>query len=262
VRASSEMKPPRSLSLAAPRGRRPPTDRRSRIRGGKLSLIAWLALAGCGSPSPDMAVLMRQQQDLANAGMGAMLEKQRLMQDVMKNPDTAEWHDQRQKIVMAQGDRVIDKGFNRVFDSMTVALATLECKVQNMERASGYITASLPAMPPDQRDSLRQEALRSYAASKGYSPSLLDKRAKSPDGSQRRQYASADFDDMFDVESTIGLMGQHMGGVTLSLVRQGERQTKVKLRFDNVYYPRHVQEYYRIVWAAVDRQIFLDQALD
>lgn len=223
--------------------------------------LAGTVLAGCASPSPDIAELMRHQQDMAVAGMGSMLEKQRLMQDVMKNPDTAAWHDQRQKIVMAQGDRVIDKGFHRVFDSMTVALATLECKVQNMERASGYISASLPALPPDHRDNLRHEALRAYAASKGYSPGLLDRRARPAPG-QRAALAGADFDDMFDIESTVGLMGQHLGGVTLSLVRQGERQTKVKLRFDNVYYPREVQEYYRMVWAAVDRQIFLDQALD
>jgi len=31
-----EMKPPSSLALATPRGGRPPTDRQSRIRGGKL----------------------------------------------------------------------------------------------------------------------------------------------------------------------------------------------------------------------------------
>lgn len=225
-------------------------------------LLTCTMLAGCGSPTPDMAILVRQQQEMASASMGSMLEKQRLMQDVMKNPDTAEWHDQRQKIVMAQGDRVIDRGFNRVFDSMTVALATLESKVQNMERASGYITASLPALPPDQRDGLRHEALRAYAAAKGYPPGLLDRRP-APAGNRRTVVAmDGDFGDFLDVESTIGVMGQHLGGVTLSLVRQGERQTKVKLRFDNVYYPRQVQEYYRIVWAAVDRQIFLDQALD
>jgi hypothetical protein len=225
-------------------------------------MLAGAVLAGCASPSPDIAELMRQQQDMAVAGMAPMLEKQRLMQDVMRNPDTADWHNQRQKIVMAQGDRVIDKGLHRVFDSMTVALATLECKVQNMERASGYISASLPALPPDQRDGLRSEALRAYAAAKGYAPGLLDRRARPAAPGQRAALAGADLDEMFDVETTVGMMGQHLGGVTLSLVRQGERQTKVKLRFDNVYYPREVQEYYRMVWAAVDRQIFLDQALD
>lgn len=222
--------------------------------------------AGCGSPmAPDMRELMAQRQELAasaQAGFGAMMQKQRLMQDVMKNPDLPEWHEQRQKIVFAQGDRVFDKRFERVFDSMTVALATLECKVMNMERASGYIAATLPELPPQQRDGLRADALRAYAASKGYPAGLLD--AKRPDARRRATSAAdmGDVDELFDVESTIGLMGQHMGGVTLSLVRQNEKQTKVKLRFDKVYYPEQVIEYYRLVWAAVDKQIFLDQSLD
>jgi hypothetical protein len=225
------------------------------------ALVAAAAIAGCASRSPDLDALMERNAAFASAGLEKMQERQRLMQDVMKNPDTPEWHDQRQKIVMAQGDRVFDKSFNRVFDSMTVALATLECKVQNMERSSGYISASLPALPPEQRDGLRAEALRVYAAAKGYEPGLLDKPARKAEAG-RRSSAWMDPDDLLDVESILGVMGQHYGGVTLSLLRQGERQTKVKLRFDSVYYPKQMLEYYRIVWAAVDKQIFLDQSLD
>jgi hypothetical protein len=51
-------------------------------------------------------------------------------------------------------------------------------------------------------------------------------------------------------------------GLTLSMVKQGARQTKVKLRFDGAYYPRQVDELYRKVWAEVDKQMFLDKALD
>jgi hypothetical protein len=36
----------------------------------------------------------------------------------------------------------------------------------------------------------------------------------------------------------------------------------VKLRFDKVYYPVLIEEYYKIVWAAVDKQMFLDDGLD
>src|SRR6476661_6953795 len=229
-----------------------------------VSVFLAVLAAGCASSSPDMRALMEQQRGMVEArqaGLGAMLQKQRLMQDVMKNPDLPEWHEQRQKIVFAQGDRVFDKRFDRVFDSMTVALATLECKVMNMERASGYITATLPELPPDQRDGLRTDALRAYAASKGYPPGLLDKKPET-----RRRTATAadigDVDELVDIESTLGVMGQNMGGVTLSLVRQGDKQTKVKLRFDKVYYPEQVLQYYRVVWAAVDKQIFLDQSLD
>lgn len=51
-------------------------------------------------------------------------------------------------------------------------------------------------------------------------------------------------------------------GLTLSMVKQGVRQTKVKLRFDGVYYRRRVDELYKKVWAEVDKQMFLDKALD
>lgn len=227
-----------------------------------IPVVLVVLFAGCASPGPDMRALMEQRRGVAEeqqASLGAMMQKQRLMQDVMKSPDLPEWHEQRQKIVFAQGDRIFDKRFDRVFDSMTVALATLECKVMNMERASGYMTATLPELPPQQRDGLRTDALRAYAASKGYPPGLLDPK---PAGAKRRTADLGDVGDMFDVEGTIGLMGQNMGGVTLSLVRQGDKQTKVKLRFDKVYYPAQVLEYYRVVWAAVDKQIFLDQSLD
>ena len=46
------------------------------------------------------------------------------------------------------------------------------------------------------------------------------------------------------------------------MVRQTPTQTTVKLRFDNIYYPRLVEEYYKLVWATVDKQIFLDKGLD
>ena len=43
-----EMETPSSLALATPQGRRPPTDRQSRIRGGKLGgagAVRWLSYA-------------------------------------------------------------------------------------------------------------------------------------------------------------------------------------------------------------------------
>jgi hypothetical protein len=51
-------------------------------------------------------------------------------------------------------------------------------------------------------------------------------------------------------------------GLTLSMVKQSAQQTKVKLRFDGIYYPRQVEELYKRVWAEVDKQMFLDKALD
>lgn len=229
------------------------------IRGSMavLLIVVCAATTACSMPFAgtshlDIDSLMARQ----DRSMKTMQQKQKLMQEMMKNPDTPAWHAQRQKIVMAQGDRVFDKNFERVFDSMTVALATLECQVQNMERVSGYITASPPALPPEQRDALRAEAARSYAAAKGFAPELFDKKPTIVANT-----ALFDPEELMDTESVLATLS-YGGGVTLSLVRQGPNQTKVKLRFDKIYYPREVQEYYRIIWAAVDKQMFLDRHLD
>ena len=50
--------------------------------------------------------------------------------------------------------------------------------------------------------------------------------------------------------------------MTISMVRQGKEQTKVKVRFSNIHYPAQLEDYYKTVWAAIDKQIFLDRGLD
>lgn len=204
-------------------------------------------IAGTGrAGEPAFSELMKAQRtsmpDLDTIGA-----KSKLMQDMMNNPDLPAWHAQREKMALALGDRTFDKRFERVFDSMTVALATLGSRVNNMERASGYITASLPPLGPEKADAMQRDGLRQYAVAKGYPPSAVDR-------------SDSAFD--IDVGGASGMMTRGMAGMTLSLVRQGPKQTKVKLRFDNVFYPALVTEYYATVWAAVDKQMFLDQALD
>lgn len=198
--------------------------------------------AAGGSGGGDLAALMRRMPD-----MDEMTAQSRLMQDMMDSPDLPAWHEQREKMALAVGDRSFDRGFDRVFDSMTVALASLGCRVHNMERVSGYLTASIPDLGPARTSALQREGLRQYAVAKGYPPTVVERKG---DGFG------------LDVGATSGMMGRSMAGLTLSLVRQGAKQTKVKLRFDNVFYPALVNEYYRAVWAAVDKQMFLDQALD
>ncbi|MEP7303557.1 MAG: hypothetical protein ABI699_18735, partial [Caldimonas sp.] len=129
------------------------------------------------------------------------------------------------------------------------ALSTLGSRVNNMERSSGYITASIPSLGPTRTALMHKAAIRQYATAKGYPASVLDRSAEN---------------DLFqlDVEGSSSMMMRNMAGMTLSLVRQGKTRTKVKLRFDNVYYPELVAEYYKLVWTAVDKQMFLDQSLD
>ena len=211
-------------------------------------------LSGCGGTVPQsnpMAGLLGGTAgSMADMNpekmMNAMTEKMNFSQEMMKNPDLAAWHSQREQMAVAVGDRVFDKGFERTFESMITALATLGCRVNNIERNSGFITASLPQLPPAQQDALQTESRASYAQIKGYSPAVLQKAG--PMG--------------FDMD--FGAMMERGGGagLTLSMVKQGARQTKVKLRFDGVFYPRQIDALYKMVWAEVDKQMFLDRALD
>ena len=223
------------------------------IRAWVVVMAASLFLAGCGgmgvareetNPLAGFMGMQGNPQDM----MGAMTAKMNFSQEIMKNPDLAEWYSQREKMALAVGDRVFDKGFDRVFESMITALASLGCRVNNIERNSGYITASLPQLSPDQQANLRNEARTQYAQIRGYPASVLQKGG--PMG--------------IDMDMDMSAMMERGGGagLTLSMVRQGARQTKVKLRFDGIYYPRQVDELYRRVWAEVDRQMFLDKALD
>ena len=126
--------------------------------------------------------------------------------------------------------------------------ANLGCRVSNMERISGYLTASIPQLPPEQQAAMHNEALAEYAQIKGYPPSVLSKQG--PMG--------------MDMDMDFSAMMERGGGagLTLSMVKQSARQTKVKMRFDGTYYPRRVDALYKKVWAEVDKQMFLDKALD
>jgi hypothetical protein len=51
-------------------------------------------------------------------------------------------------------------------------------------------------------------------------------------------------------------------GMTITVGPHGEGQTKVKARFSQVYYPRELEECYSLLWQSIDKQGFLDNALD
>lgn len=215
------------------------------ITVGTIAILSGCGGLGMSRDAGDPMAAMTAQMAPSNDLMTSMTAKMNFSQEVMKNPDLTVWHAQRDKMALAVGDRVFDKGFDRVFDSMIMALANLGCRVTNMERISGYLTASIPQLAPDQQEALHKEALAQYAQIKGYPSSVLTKGAFGMD---------MDFSAMMERGGGAGL--------TLSMVRQGARQTRVKLRFDGVYYPRRVDELYKKVWAEVDKQMFLDKALD
>jgi hypothetical protein len=219
---------------------------------GGLALLLALASIGCeGGRSPGLGDLLgsanppayAQRAATSRSSADGRLQRRQFMQDVQNNPDTPAWHEQREKLALAMGDRVFDRTFDRVFDSMAVAVASLGARVQNMERQSGYIAAAAPTLAPDRQRALTHEGLVEYGRMRGYDPAILDRA------------------DGVDVEGTGEMMARFQRGMTISMVRQGPAQTKVKLRVDSVYYPRTVEEYYKVVWNAVDKQMFLDRAL-
>jgi len=223
-----------------------------RIRLGAAAIlcaVAFAVLCGCATRSvfpPMRKSPMTADGGIAGAGrpdMNAMMARNKLMQEMMSNPDIPPWQEQREKMGLAVGDRVIDKTFERTFDSMIIALANLGCRVNNMERVSGYITATLPQLPTTQQQALRTEALAQYAQFKGYPASVTDSHGP------------------YDVDYS-GMM-ERMGGagLTLTMSKLSADQTRVKVRFDHVYYPRTVEELYKLVWDAVDKQIFLDKSI-
>ena len=68
--------------------------------------------------------------------------------------------------------------------------------------------------------------------------------------------------EMLDLSSMAGKYEKMQKTLTFQLVKMGDNQTKVKLRFSDVYYPGEVETYYKLVWQAVDKQIFVDQNIE
>lgn len=157
-----------------------------------------------------------------------------LQEKVWSNSDTDAWHDQRQKLALATGDRVFDKDFARVFDSLVQAVASLEIKVNNMERQSGYIAASGITLPPAEGKAMGHEAINEWCRLNGIDSSILDRPSVYTPGKFRDQLGSL----------LVGTAGPTLmpgagtrTGLTFQLAKMGTNQTKVKLRFSGVNYP-------------------------
>jgi hypothetical protein len=160
------------------------------------------------------------------------------------------------------GDRAFDKGFARVFDSVIDALASAGMTVDKVERQSGYIAAHGPLLPPGKSERLLAEELDSWARANGSAPSTM----KPPDEANNMR-----------IQTSVAL--------TVSVVRQTNTQTKVKVRFNKdyspvtaaeddsmmsrilssfngVYYPKTLEECYRTLWSVIDKQMFINRAMD
>lgn len=226
-----------------------------------LSLIllsALVILTGCAAIGPAISLAqaghaMKKSSDI-NSDQDLIAKRQEITQKFTGNPDTDAWQEQRQQIGQAQGDRDFDKDFARVFDSLTLAVSTLELKVNNMVRESGYIAASGIALPPSQAKAMRPEIVREWCRINGYDASVLDKDFKTKEVGR--------FGKMMNFSDMTGRYEKTQRGLTFQLVKLGDSRTRVKLRFSEVYYPPELENYYKLVWPAVDKQIFIDQNIE
>ena len=218
-------------------------------------LLAALHLTGCvGIPMvgmPDNSAMM--------ADNDLLQQKQKITMGFQSSPDTDAWHEQRQKLSLAAGDRVFDKDFARVYDSLVLALSTMELKVGNMERTSGYIQATGIALAPTESKAMHHDAVRDWCQQRGFDPNIPDQKFAQP-------YWEKQFGGLADNSAGMaGMMGQPakaQKGLTFQLAKMGDNQTKVKLRFSDVYYPPEMEAYYKLVWQAVDKQIFVDKNVE
>jgi hypothetical protein len=210
--------------------------------------VAFL-VTGCAMRGPNLDDLMRDaavEQQALDDEQARLDAKEAVVSAMVNNPDLPAWHEQRGQLAFATGDRRIEAPFDRVFDAFVVGLASLGCRVYQTERASGYIAATAPALPPDQQKALNDAALREYAVTKGYPANVIDPAANAEDE---------------PIDMT-GMLSRFIGGLTVSLIRQGDAVSKAKLRFTDIYYPRAIEARYDAVWRAVDKQLFLDKGLD
>lgn len=227
-----------------------------KMRNAAVFIVLSSAATGCGamlglSASQFQQYGLEQQQKTQILDAELFQKRTSLTQKFNSNPDTDAWYEQRQKIVRAVGDPTFDKDFERVFDSLMLAVSTMELKVSNMDRQSGYIAASGISLSPTEMKAMRREALNDWCRLNGFDPSILDQ----PFRTSAYQNMAA----MTDSSEMMAKYDKTQRGLTFQLVKMDKSQTKVKLRFADVYYPGELETYYKLVWQVVEKQIFIDQ---
>jgi len=136
---------------------------------------------------------------------------------------------------LALGERIYDKTFNRIFDSIVVGLPDVGLTAKNIEKSSGYIyVEGKYAMPPEELKILGDEMVKEIKDFTGYKYNFSG-------------YADPDIK------------------VSIYVVQFTDRQTKVKIKITaeppNLY-PPTLESIYKGVWHSIERQIFLDENLD
>ena len=220
------------------------------------SIVALSTLTGCVAVAVGGVAYAVHAKKVKNlkSDSEVIAYRQKMSADFAADPDTEVWHDRRQKIALAVGDRVFDQDYARVFDSLVQAAASLELRLGNMERTSGYVSATGVGLAPSEAKAMRRAMVNEWCSLNNYEPAVFDRPLKTTE--MTKTALLLDFD---------GMMAKYekaQRGLSFQLVKMGDKQTKVKLRFSEVYYPVEMETYYKLVWQAVDKQIFVDQNIE
>jgi hypothetical protein len=206
-------------------------------------------ISGTIVASHESAVAKAKARD-AQHDSELMQQRMKIITGFATNPDTDTWKEQRSKISQAAGERVFTKDYSLVFDSLLAAVSSMELQVKNMERQSGYISASGVSLAPTESKVLRRQAINDWCVQNRCDSSVLD-----------RHFHSSSMDSITD-GNMMARSDRLLRALTFRIENLGEHRTRVTLRFAEVYYPEELDAYYKLVWKSVDNQISIDRAIN
>jgi len=155
----------------------------------------------------------------------------------------SQWGEENKRQHQALGERIYDKDYDLVFTATVTAFADMGFSVKNMERQSGYILAEGPSPLSAEREA--EIGQRMVETINQVSP--------------RKWFVTP---------------GNATKAATMTIIRLGEKRTKVKMRVSTVavggdystkfysIYPSTLEAEYQQMWRGLEKQIFLDEHLD
>jgi len=240
------------------------------IVGGVIGILG--AVAGSASKA-NQAKKAKQQQEVARKAQEEAAVKQRQQQALMdqavkfiqeyQSANEQVWQTEVSKVNLANGEKVYEKDYDQVFDSVITALSNLGMKIDSTEKQSGVINATGNPLAVDLRKKLNYQKASDYAKLEGYDSMVLSvpivvsrlssKDAYNPLGLTVRvlNQGLADNKNVYDPT----------GAVTL-ITNPKTNKTKIKLRIVRESYPPYAEEVYKAVWNEIDKQLFLDVNID
>lgn len=235
------------------------------------------AVAGSASKANQERKAKQQQEAARKAQEEAMIrqkQQQALMNQAIKfaqeypSANAQAWQTEVSKVNLASGEKIYEKGYDQIFDSVITALSNLGMKIDSTEKQSGIINATGNPLAMDLRKKLNYQKASDYAKIEGYDPVILEvpvvvntlnnKDTYNPLGLTVRvlNQGVAGNKDAYNSAGLAALITNQV------VVNPKADKTKVKLRIVREFYPPYAEEVYKAVWNEIDKQLFLDVNID